>query len=246
MSFWKKIFGVKESPQPKLAAFAEKAIQGSADCEIDIGGWFALYKTLAKVLINSGMTAQAVVDLVNERLIGVCPKCHTLHPGQGLAMVSLMHEGANIINAPANAYRILEGRCRNLSCSSRDIIIFWKPDEDRDAIARLASMGIVVRPKAAALDDIVTMYTLRHGSLEATKAALKDNPHLVFSKDDSGCTPLHDADRDNAELLLAYKADVNAKSPEGWTPLHFAAANGHKDVVEVLLAHGRPGQCQDQ
>jgi hypothetical protein len=45
------------------------------------------------------------------------------------------------------------------------------------------------------------------GDLEKVKALLKANPELVFSKDDGG-----------------------------HTPLHFAAAQDHKDVVELLLA----------
>jgi ankyrin repeat protein len=40
-----------------------------------------------------------------------------------------------------------------------------------------------------------------------------------------------------AKLLLANKADVNAKDDGGQTPLHGAAAEGHKDVVELLVAN---------
>ena len=39
------------------------------------------------------------------------------------------------------------------------------------------------------------------------------------------------------ELLLANKAEVNAKANDGTTPLHAAAAGGHKDVAELLLAN---------
>jgi len=46
------------------------------------------------------------------------------------------------------------------------------------------------------------------GDLEKIKALLKDNPELVFSKDTNGATSLH-----------------------------AAAAIGHKDVAELLLAH---------
>ena len=36
---------------------------------------------------------------------------------------------------------------------------------------------------------------------------------------------------------MAYKADVNARSFDGATPLSDAASRGFKDVVEVLLAN---------
>jgi ankyrin repeat protein len=41
-----------------------------------------------------------------------------------------------------------------------------------------------------------------------------------------------------AELLLANKADVNAKNSDGQTPLHEAVESGFKDVVELLRQHG--------
>ncbi|KAK9822236.1 hypothetical protein WJX81_003275 [Elliptochloris bilobata] len=34
------------------------------------------------------------------------------------------------------------------------------------------------------------------------------------------------------------RTDVNAQDQDGWSALHFAAAGGHSDVVEELLAHG--------
>jgi uncharacterized protein len=40
--------------------------------------------------------------------------------------------------------------------------------------------------------------------------------------------------KDVTELLLANKAEVNAKSDIGWTPLHEAAVFQHKDLVELL------------
>src|SRR6516225_6857823 len=80
------------------------------------------------------------------------------------------------------------------------------------------------------------------GDLGKVKALLKDNPDLVFSKDDQGMTPLHWVAqlgcKDAAELLLASKAEVNAKNNDGWTPLLEAAFWGNRDVAELLLAHG--------
>ena len=39
------------------------------------------------------------------------------------------------------------------------------------------------------------------------------------------------------ELLIANKAEVNAKTSNGSTPLYSAAQNGHKDVVKLLIAN---------
>jgi ankyrin repeat protein len=47
------------------------------------------------------------------------------------------------------------------------------------------------------------------------------------------------------ELLLASKADVNAKASIGWTPLHFAAMRCHRDVVELLLASKADVNAED-
>jgi ankyrin repeat protein len=81
-----------------------------------------------------------------------------------------------------------------------------------------------------------------NGKLEKAKALLKTNPGLVFNQDSyASQTPLHLAaeygHKDVAELLLANKADVEAKAYGGWTPLLNAVFGGRKDLVELLLAH---------
>jgi hypothetical protein len=82
----------------------------------------------------------------------------------------------------------------------------------------------------------------RNGDIKTVEAMLKDHPDLVSSKEEKyGQTPLHIAafndHVDVAKLLLAHKADVNAKANNGATPLHLAAAKGFKDMVELLLAN---------
>ena len=83
----------------------------------------------------------------------------------------------------------------------------------------------------------------RDGDLAKVMALLKDNPNLVFSKDGTGLTPLHEAasqgHEDMAQYLLFNKAEVNARDDTGNTPLHMATYLGHKDVVELLLPTGR-------
>ena len=81
-----------------------------------------------------------------------------------------------------------------------------------------------------------------NGKLEKAKALIKANPDLVNSQASYGnLTPLQFAaeygHKDVAELLLANKADIEAKSYGGWTPLLNAVFGGHKDMVELLLAN---------
>jgi ankyrin repeat protein len=43
---------------------------------------------------------------------------------------------------------------------------------------------------------------------------------------------LHSATtKEIAELLIAKGADVNAKDIDGWTPLRFAAEQGHNEIA---------------
>jgi ankyrin repeat protein len=80
------------------------------------------------------------------------------------------------------------------------------------------------------------------GDLAKVKALLKENPELVFSRNNWGETPLHRAalfgHNDEAAFLVANKAEVNSKDKYGRTPLHCAVTNGYKEVVKLLLVHG--------
>ena len=81
---------------------------------------------------------------------------------------------------------------------------------------------------------------VKNGDLEKVMSMIKANPNLVFSKDDSGCTPLEYAAfigrKDIIDFLLANKADVNARDTVvGMNPLLIAADKGSLDVAASLL-----------
>ena len=54
--------------------------------------------------------------------------------------------------------------------------------------------------------------------------------------------PIHDAildqDIDEVQRQLNAGVDVNEENAIGYTPLHYAAAGGHIDIVELLIEHG--------
>lgn len=84
---------------------------------------------------------------------------------------------------------------------------------------------------------------VKNNDLAKVRSLIKDSPDLVFSKDEDGFTPLHLAAangyKEMAELLLANKADVNARDNSQSTPLHQAVAAGgeHTDLLGLLITY---------
>ena len=74
------------------------------------------------------------------------------------------------------------------------------------------------------------------GDVEKVRAMLKSQPDLISSRVPGGNTPLfHARDTETAEVLLAYKPDVNATNSFGETPLLRAISYGRASVAELLL-----------
>ena len=120
-------------------------------------------------------------------------------------------------------------------------------------IATLFTAGTLVWCNLALGGEIHT--AAMRGDVEKVKVLLAADPALVSATDNSGWTALHFAARnghlDVAKLLLANKADVNAKAGIGMTPLEVSLAfsdsarpgartadTNHEAIAELLLAHG--------
>jgi len=90
----------------------------------------------------------------------------------------------------------------------------------------------------------------RDGDLETVKVLLEEKPELVFRHDSNGRSPLlAAAEQGNlamVELLLANKANINARDKLGQTPLHIAAYYGNQDMVKLLLANNANASAEDK
>jgi hypothetical protein len=82
----------------------------------------------------------------------------------------------------------------------------------------------------------------KEGAFDRVRSLIAANPSLVSLKDASEWTALHwsvaEGHEALAELLIAHKADIEAKGRRGPTPLIVAAARGRHELVEFLLRNG--------
>ena len=94
---------------------------------------------------------------------------------------------------------------------------FCRPSVLRFAVVTLVALLALAWGSPAFCGEIHD--AAEQGDVGKVEALLKGNPDLVLSKDDSGDTPLHwaalNGHKEVAELLLARKADVDAKNSNG-------------------------------
>src|SRR6201996_8735775 len=109
--------------------------------------------------------------------------------------------------------------------------------DDVDGVNKLLAKGM--DPNSVDNQGIPLLVIAAREKSDKVGAALVANPKTnIEIQDKAGENAMMMAalngDLDFVNLLIAKDAEVNKK---GWAPLHYAAANGHDDVVKVLLDH---------
>ncbi|MBB5460974.1 MULTISPECIES: ankyrin repeat domain-containing protein [unclassified Paraburkholderia] len=109
--------------------------------------------------------------------------------------------------------------------------------DDVDGVNKLLAKGM--DPNSVDNQGIPLLVIAAREKSDKVAAALLANPKTdIEIQDKAGENALMMAslvgDLNFVNLLIAKDAEVNKK---GWAPLHYAAANGHDDIVKVLLDH---------
>ncbi|MFM0494589.1 ankyrin repeat domain-containing protein [Paraburkholderia caledonica] len=109
--------------------------------------------------------------------------------------------------------------------------------DDVDGVKKLLAKGM--DPNSVDNQGMPLLVLAAREKSDKVGAALLSNPKTnVEIEDKAGENAMMMAalngDIDFVKQLIAKDAEVNKK---GWAPLHYAAANGHDDIVKLLLDH---------
>ncbi|CAH2790726.1 MAG: FOG: Ankyrin repeat [uncultured Paraburkholderia sp.] len=109
--------------------------------------------------------------------------------------------------------------------------------DDVDGVNKLLAKGM--DPNSVDNQGLPLIVLAAREKSDKVGAALIDNPKTnIEIQDKAGENAMMMAslngDLNFVNQLIAKDAEVNKK---GWAPLHYAAANGHDDIVKVLLDH---------
>lgn len=113
----------------------------------------------------------------------------------------------------------------------------------RSSLLALAMVFAYASPFLTSIYASEIHNAVRNGDLSKLSALLDKDPILVDdrAKGDQG-TPLHQAVRSGnfeaARILIAAKADVNAKTSDGITPLKLAKGLNRTNIASLLEANG--------
>lgn len=152
MGMFDKLLGKKQEKKKTktIQEFVTKAVKGSCYCQIKISEIADLYDALIKYPMDAlfSLEEKKAVDsigLLRSKSLGVYPKCYTVTKGEWLVHMDLVKSSGMGMALMSKDYaRFLIGKCRNPNCDCEEILIFWRPNEDKGIKNRLAKMGIKI------------------------------------------------------------------------------------------------------
>jgi len=130
----------KTITKDQIEQFIQSTFRGSVCCRVGIIDVGELVSALQLQFMRQGIPTGKVLELLNQKLVGVCPDCHTNSTGKGLIALHTYREMKNrgtkvVFNGDSGgAERLLEGQCRNQKCSCKVILLNWLTDISNDSV----------------------------------------------------------------------------------------------------------------
>ena len=123
--------GRKGTPQSPIEEFIESIAQGlPAECQLNITQYRRFREGLYDRLRSQGFSDSKIVHMIQEKLVGVCPKCGARMTGEYLDWLWVVgNPDLNVValSGGERAARFSQGKCVIEWCSSGDIVLHWQP-----------------------------------------------------------------------------------------------------------------------
>lgn len=205
-------------------------------------------KEITKLLLANGADVNARGEF------GQTPLIQSVSGGSRDVAELLIASGADVNAKDDLGFMPLHIAAENGNKEMVELLLAKKADINAvDGAAGLTPLGRAVNMGRKEMAEFLMKKGVKYnfkeviflGDIEKVKALLKENPNLVFDRDEGtvGVSPLLEAISDNhkeiAELLLANKADVNVLDDGGMTPLRRAESwHCSPEILDWLRQHG--------
>jgi len=122
----------------QIEEFLKNALSSPVCCRVKILRMGSFVSALELQLMQQGASAGEALEILNKKLVGVCPDCRLQSAGKGLAVLenyrAMQEQGANVDfrQGSEEVKRIFKGNCRDKKCSSKSIFLYWRPETTFD------------------------------------------------------------------------------------------------------------------